>query len=395
MSDVLDRHSALARWKTGPDRDALRQLFGEQPVTVRLDRVHFPDKRPVQLVYEAKMPSGLVCTILAESCPDDPCGCAAKATESLRKSRNGQREALEKAPIVADRTSRLVIRRPGLDERLPGLRILYDRAFAREIVESLTGQDHPGTVSTRLMAHRLGKRAVVRIDVGGKRVFARLRAIKSDNGERRLERHMAVWKALCPRGALAVPEPLGAEPDIGLSLFGELSGLPPRFDRDHTAIAQALKTWQALDLSSLPIHTGADENAMLREWHTRCRTYLPELADSISPVLERLGNRLEAAGTPQSPCHRDLHEKQILVDGQRAGFLDFDTLSLADPALDPGNLLAHLFLAGIDERPLARAFDFANLALWRQAALLRLAMIYAFTATPAAAIQRLLKEADD
>lgn len=394
MSDVLEHDGTVQRWKEGPDRAALAELLGETPVGLRLDRVHFPGKRPTQLVYYAKLPSGLVATVLAESCAGDPEKSAAKATASLRKSRNGQRQALASAPIVADRTARLVLRRTGLDERLPGLRMLYDRAFARDVVEGLTGVRHPGPVSTRLMAHRLGKRAVVRIDFGDTRVFARLRAVKSDDGNQRLARHMAIWEALGQTGALAIPEPLGALPEIGVSLFGELAGKPPRFDQDHKAIGGSLRVLQALDLPGLPLHAGADEATLLRAWATRCRTYLPALADTIAPILRRVSMRLEAAEASPKPCHRDLHEKQILVAGQTAGFLDFDTLSLADPALDPGNLLAHLFFAGVDEAPLARALDCENLGLWRQAALLRLAMIYAFTSTPDAAIQRILKEAD-
>lgn len=394
MSDVLERDGTVRRWNEGPDRASLAELLGETPVGLRLDRVHFPGKRPAQLVYSAKLPSGLLATVLAESSPGDPEESAAKSTASLRKSRNGQRRALANAPIVADRTARLVLRRPGLDERLPGLRILHDRVFARDVVEGLTGSHHPGPVSTRLMAHRLGKRAVVRIDLGGTRVFARLRAIKSNDGNQRLARHRAVWEALGQAGVMAIPEPLGAVPDIGLSLFGELAGHLPRFDQDHKAIGRSISALQALDLPGLPLHSGADEAALLRDWATRCRTYLPALADKIAPTLREVCMRLEEAKAPPKPCHRDLHEKQILVNGQTAGFLDFDTLSMADPALDSGNLLAHLFRAGVDEAPLARALDCEGLFLWRQAALLRLAMIYAFTSTPDAAIQRLLKEAD-
>lgn len=46
--------------------------------------------------------------------------------------------------------------------------------------------------------------------------------------------------------------------------------------------------------------------------------------------------------------HRDLHDKQLLVDESsgeaRVGMLDVDTLGQGDPALDLGNLLAHLDL---------------------------------------------------
>src|SRR5690606_13878369 len=120
------------------------------------------------------------------------------------------------------------------------------------------------------------------------------------------------------------------------------------------AIALSLASLRGLELTEVPIHSGADEAAILREWYSRCRAYVPDIADTIAPGLDRVCGALETSPGTLKPCHRDLHERQILVAGHIAGFLDFDTLSLADPALDPGNLLAHLFFAGIDEGPIAR-----------------------------------------
>jgi hypothetical protein len=394
MTDILDRHGTLDRWKAGPERAALVRLLGEAPVSIRLERVHFPGKRPVQLVYAATRRSGHVSPVLAEACADDPDSSAARSLASLRKSRNGQGSALATCPIVTDRASGLVLRRPGLDERLPGLRLLHDPDFASEIVSRLTGNSRIPRVRTQLMAHRLGKRAVLRLDLGDRCYFARLRPIKSGDGETRLARHIAVWEALGEGGPLAIPEPIETCPDIGLSLFGELPGRPPRFDRDHRAIALSLAALRSLELTDLPIHSGADEAVILRNWLTRCQSFLPDLAERIAPRLERVCALLGSSAAGPEPCHRDLHEKQILVDGSVAGILDFDTLSMADPALDPGNLLAHLFFAGHDERPLAQEFTYANLPLWRRAALLRLAMIHAFTSKPDASIRRLLREAD-
>lgn len=393
MSLVLERHmSDIARWKRGPGAAAAETLLGDRVTAIRLDRVHFPGARPVQLVYTVRLSSGLEVPVLAEYCPDGATEHAARATASLMKSRNGQRAALARAPIVADPASMFVLRRPGLDERLPGLRLLHDTTFVRSTVAKVTGKD-PGPVSTRLMAHRLGKRAVIRIDAHDHRLYARLRAIKSDEGEARLQRHRAIWDALGPNADLAVPEPLGSMSGLGLSLFANLPGHPPRIGRDEDVIAQALATMRALDLHGLPTHSGTDEARLLQDWHVRCRVYGLELADRIAPLLDRTCDALAKFSATLSPCHRDLHEKQILVADGRAGLLDFDTLSLADPALDPGNLLAHVFLAGLDERPLAQSLDIPNLALWRRAALLRLAMIYAFTAMPDALLRRLLDEA--
>lgn len=55
--------------------------------------------------------------------------------------------------------------------------------------------------------------------------------------------------------------------------------------------------------------------------------------------------RVAAAGPPaRALLHRDLHDKQVLVEAGEVGLLDVDGLALGDPALDLGNLLAHLDL---------------------------------------------------
>jgi len=394
MSAVMDRgETALNIWKRGPDGPALVALLGQCSLRLRLERVHFPGKRPIQLVYSARMPARKDAAFLAEYCPDGAEDVANRATASLGKTRNGQRSALSTFPIVADPATGLVLRRPGLDERLPGLRVLHDPAFARETIAGITGRD-PGKVTTQLMAHRLGKRAVIRITGANGSVFARVRAIKSDEGESRFARHRMIWEALDPGAPLAIPEPLGRLPQLGLSLFGELPGRAPGFSTDHIAVARALAALRALHLDGMPHHSGTDEARILQDWHDRCRAYRPDIASRVEPILARTCADLAETEAEVAPCHRDLHEKQILVRGNRAGFLDFDTLSLADPGLDPGNLLAHLFFAGLDEGPLRQALVGLDCGFWRRTALLRLAMIYAFTATPDAAIRRLIEEAE-
>lgn len=75
----------------------------------------------------------------------------------------------------------------------------------------------------------------------------------------------------------------------------------------------------------------------------------------------------------RSLLHRDLHDKQLLVDvgadgALDVGMLDVDTLGLGDPALDLGNLLAHLDLRveqGWTDRGSARDVEAGVLAGYR------------------------------
>lgn len=382
---------ARPAWHSPADVAAFASLLGAMPVRIRLARTHFPGRRPVQPVYLVRLSDGRDETVLAEFRPQDARDHAARATTSLEKSRNGQRSGLVGAPVVAS-VGGLVLRRPGLDERLPGLRLLYDDGFARQTLAGVTGRD-PGPVRVRLAAHRLGKRAVLELRTRRGTVFARLRAVKSGDGADRLARHRAVWAALAPDAPLAIPAPLGERPDLGVSLFATLPGRPPDFHRDGAAVAAALDVLRRLDLAGLPVHRGADEAAILRAWHERCGTHCPELAATTSAMIADTCHRLAGRGGDLLPCHRDLHDKQILVARGRAGLLDFDTLSLADPAADPGNLLAHLFMAGEETGALRRVLDAPGVGLWRRAALLRLAMMYAFSDMPDGVLRRLLREA--
>ena len=380
-------------WNEKGFQEAVTRLLGETPEQIKLERTHFPGSRPVQMVFMAALSSGQETPVLAEYCIKNPVSHQEAVIKSLRKSRHGQRVGLERAAIVADVKSGLVLRRPGLDERLPGLRMLYDHTFARDVLTQILDRD-PGSITVRLVAHRLGKRAVLRIDAVDQTIYARLRTIKSVDGAKRYARHQTLWNARNGFSQLRIPEPLGFVSELGLSLFRELPGRAPDFDIGQSAaIAAALVDLQQLDLPELSIHTSLDEARLLHDWLMQCRRYRPMFATRIEGVVKHVTSSLAARESMLRPCHRDLHEKQILMACGVAGLLDFDTLSLADPALDAGNLLAHLYFAGLDEGPLRDVIDVPDVDLWRQAALLRLAMIYAFSSTADATLNSLVQEA--
>ena len=47
-------------------------------------------------------------------------------------------------------------------------------------------------------------------------------------------------------------------------------------------------------------------------------------------------------GYHETMIHRDFYDAQVLWDGARAWIVDFDQLSVGDPALDLGHFVAHL-----------------------------------------------------
>lgn len=393
MTAVLDQAPVVAPRPDDPDViQAVGQMLGQTPLRIDVERIHFPGKRPVQMALRAQMPDGAAPLVWAEYRPEAPHEAAQQARASLRKSRNGQKSGLGTASVLVAGGTGLVLRSSGLDERLPGLRLLYDAAFARAMLRDLLGED-PGPVATQLVAHRLGKRAVLRMDTDLRTLYVRLRAIKSPEGLTRQTLHQRLWAQLAPSSALQIPEPIGTLPAVGASFFGVLDGRPADFGvQDSEAIARALAALQRSAVARLPIHSGADEARLLADWLNRCRQWRPALARRIEPGLRRVQDALAHLDRSPAPCHRDLHEKQILIGAGGAGFLDFDTLCLSHPSLDAGNLLAHLFFAGIDEAPLRNQLEDSDLDLWRRAALFRLCMIYAFTTQPDAVLDRLITE---
>lgn len=66
--------------------------------------------------------------------------------------------------------------------------------------------------------------------------------------------------------------------------------------------------------------------------------------DRLRGDVAAVGARLARHPLPAGPAllHRDLHDKQLMVAGEAVGLLDVDGMAIGDPALDLGNLTAHL-----------------------------------------------------
>lgn len=248
-----------------------------------------------------------------------------------------------------------------------------------------------------VVGHRFGRRAVVRRPDGYTKVVrpARVEAV--------LARHRTVAIALAPRGAFAVPEVTGTDVDLGAVTFAPAAGSPMLDSRDPVGAAartgSALGHLAASAPGDLPGHSAADEAAVLDRWAgaaLRFATVPPRLVDRFVLGVEEAADRLRRLdGRPVVVAHRDLHDGQVLVDGHRRPvLLDLDTAAYADPALDVGNLLAHVDLARHERRlvpemadAVASAFvdgrgldasDAEAVEVYRRTAVLRLVAVHSF-----------------
>lgn len=368
---------------TEPPPALLRSLLGASlPAfgTARVTRMHFPTGRPVQMHLEAEG-GALIAEWLGEAAP------ARAMAEAERLSLAGQDGALRVETSLG-----LIARAPGQDAKLPALRLTRDAAFAAEV---LPGLGLRGPFRIDLVAHRLGKRAVLRIAHAGGTAYARLRAPGATQARLAAARHAMLWQVLGSDRRLRLPEPLGERADLGLTLYRALPGRAPLFRGlrgfvEVEAISRAILALQGAGIDA-PRHGVEDEIATLAAWHRRLSPLDPQRAARIGALIHALSEALQALPPmPAVPCHRDLHEGQVVIRAGVAGVMDFDTLRLGDPALDIGNLQAHLVMAGFrQDRSLAayttameRLFPhlpLARIALWRRVALLRLALIHAFT----------------
>jgi hypothetical protein len=265
----------------------------------------------------------------------------------------------------------------------------------------------------RVVSHRPGKRAVVRLDEGYAKAVRRGRAAKVSAAHER----GAPFSA-----GFLIPEPIdvadvAGEHAVGLSVvpgrtLQELGGDGAVPDAEWR---RAWAGWRAAwvtavrdaDVSSLPRHGVADEARVLREWASYASEFAdPPIGRALAGTAERIAQRLGAtAGGPESLAHRDLHDKQVLWHPERgSGLIDLDTCARADAGLDLGNLAAHVGLAllrgswsrrraRVAHAEIARAakelgVTGERLAAWREASRFRIACVHLLRPPGRAAARR-------
>lgn len=237
---------------------------------------------------------------------------------------------------------------PWEDPKLPG------------IARLLTGEEDSG--GSRLISHRPGKRAVIRLPDGTfAKCVRRGRANAIITGQTRAEGF---------RAGFTLPHVISA--DDSTVVLGRVPGVelhdPSGLGHDwRRAWAQALDAWalagSAPDSVTMPLHSPESEVHVLEDWRDRAaglltrggafRSTLLDSVDSLIPEIreELVGGRPTSAGERGTvsvtarnwgPIHRDLHDKQIMWDPVAGpGLLDVDTACRGERELDLGNLSAH------------------------------------------------------
>ena len=217
---------------------------------------------------------------------------------------------------------RLVLQPDGADRKLPGL-------------AALVGD------GAQLLAHRPGRRAVVRLASG-----RYVKVVRPGRAGPMAARHRAL--AAMVAGLADVPEVLAVSDDRvelaavpGVPPLALAAGAPVAWRKAWHQVSDVLVRMAGADPDGLAVHDAAAEVEVTRSWVARAVAAgrLPE-----REVDGLLASLLEGVPTPLGAAHRDLHDRQLLVSDGRLGLLDPDTLAAAEPALDLANLLVHLQL---------------------------------------------------
>jgi ABC-type multidrug transport system fused ATPase/permease subunit len=114
------------------------------------------------------------------------------------------------------------------------------------------------------------------------------------------------------------------------------------------AVVACARVAAALHQSSVPVgppRTLAEEVAGIRASVDALAPLAPGLAGSLRRHLGALDGLALDAPAPLRVAHGDFEPSQVLFDGPTTSLVDFDTLCLAEPALDLGSFTAHLAVA--------------------------------------------------
>ena len=296
----------------------------------------------------------------------------------------------------------VVMRQAGLDERLPGLRLIHDIPALRLHLASEGLAAEAQDVQVELLGHRPGKRCIVRIHLDRQAsIIVKLYKQRSDKAGRVHALTASLWKeGFDEAAAIRIPRPLGHYEPWRMVVMEDVA-LPPliealeRHDASpYASVGEALaKLHRHVAPPVAAPHTAAHEIALIRRNVTLTANAFPALAHPLARCLEQAVSALaDDPGAPTVLAHRDFYEKQLFYDRGRVVLIDFDTTCFAEPAVDLGNFLAHLtlrrlqgmaipetaetrFLQGyrVKDRHLMRRID-----AYRRATLLRLACLYAF-----------------
>ena len=227
----------------------------------------------------------------------------------------------------------------------------------------------PSAVDVTAVRYRPGQRHVLRYDFfspdgriqSGETLFAKLYNEGEDAAAFRVATGIADWVSSSTEASAI--RPLAHLSEDGLIVYPELAGVPlSHYPAVRAAgpLAQAGEVLRALQQAPVQLfddvrpHSFAGEARAVARAAEHVGPLLPDAGAAIARILERVA-AVEARLPGESPvlAHGDYKADHVWVGRKGITLIDFNTCSLADPALDLGKFLADLhwwYAAGGEEQ---------------------------------------------
>lgn len=269
---------------------------------------------------------------------------------------------------------------------MPYLRQAIDPSLARvdllkALRKSVGGVEKVDLSAITVLRHKPGRRCVVEysLEAEGRKFPATKFVLLGKSSTKGTDTathdlHLTMWRSgfdAKSADGISVPRAMGLISEFRMWLQERVpgvSGVEAIAGADGVALARkvaegAHKIHQ-LKLKFRREHTMADELRLLAERLALLSQQRPEWQERLSRVMaaaRRLGER--APKNRLGAVHRDFYPAQVLADGDRVWLLDFDCFCLGDPALDPGNFIAHITEQSLRTTGSATTFADRELAL--------------------------------
>lgn len=216
------------------------------------------------------------------------------------------------------------------------------------------------------------------------------------------------------------PEPF-IIPELNAVFLREIDGISFNTilsDDPHESIVEniavSLKNLHSGKFTPLRIHSWEHEIKVMKKWTAAANHLYPFPFSSINRLMNSILEKGKSVNTKShSLVHCDFYDKQIIVNGNAIAFLDFDSFSIGDPAIDIGNFLAHLALRGIQKTGNPKHYNrikkcflaaytnnnnevdlFKRIELYLLSSLLRLSCVYMLRSKGKVLIYSILKETE-
>ncbi|MFN0057712.1 MAG: hypothetical protein ACKVX7_04575 [Planctomycetota bacterium] len=278
------------------------------------------------------------------------------------------------------------------ESTLTPVTVLADQRLA---AQRALGQWLAAGCSIRLLAHKVGSRATFQLQPCQQtapcfyaKVYHRNRSL--------VER----WHALSASDRFTTPRVIDFDAESQVLSMSEFPGTSLNASWragsasavDGQLLAELLH-WIASHAprEELPQHGAVDEIRLLEARHSVYVRATARPFPSAQKLLATVAQALDCLPRPRvTLAHRDLHDKQVIVNGSAIGLIDLDLVANAPRELDAGNLLGHLRLRALKGfllpwRGIAsevtrrlRALEYGRneLRTWTAATLTRLGFIY-------------------